>query len=224
MVLLYLAFICSHSLNIHPLTFICSHSFARRFGVDGFKQPALPTDRSRFSLVQMAQRGFYYAEEYRGDFGSVAGRKCLPDSGWRCFAVGVRTFNNGDPPLSQTPSSGDSWYQPLPTRGYNVDLQVAAAVDAAVAVNGSAAAVDPCTTLGEIYIQHVNGLGKTVGSFRPIMEFNGSQPRTINMCPGDGVAMGCSMQAQTAAAYVASLRAECTRIRKDEEYGAGYKV
>jgi hypothetical protein len=216
--------------HTHLLTLICLHSMSR-FGINGFQQPALPTDRSKLSLVQMAQRGFYYAEEYRGEFGAPPAdpnvpRVCTPASGWRCFAVGVRTFDNKENPSSNTPSGGDSWYQPLPTPGYNVDLQVAAAIDVAVTVNGSAsAAVDPCTTLGEIYIQHVNGFGKPVGNFRPIMEFNGSQPRTISLCPANSTTIGCATgQTQTAAGYIASLRAECTRIRKDEEYNAGYKV
>lgn len=76
--------------------------------------------------VQLAQRGYYYAEEYRGFFGMQATTPCTSGSGWKCYAIGVRIFES----MNQRETSGDagwkdmSFYQPLPTPAYDVDVQV----------------------------------------------------------------------------------------------------
>ena len=106
------------------------------FGTNMYGRMGTIADRtSERRLVQLAQKGFYYAEEYTGTFGT-AGKTCTPESsdGWKCYAVGVMHFLQSTPvdasrtvPRGISGSSTDLYfYQPLPTPAYKVEVQVRA--------------------------------------------------------------------------------------------------
>lgn len=67
-------------------------------------------------LVQLAQKGYYYAEEYVGYYGANPLTPCNGTE-WTCYSVGVRHY------LGEQEKQ-NSFYQPLPSPAYSVDVQV----------------------------------------------------------------------------------------------------
>lgn len=116
------------------------HTDHTRFGIVPGGHFSSMDDHSSLKLLQLAQRGYYYAEEYNGDIGTMPGKRCDGTDGIRCYAVGVRHFLDGH----------TSVFQPLPTPAYDVDVQVA--VSMAAERNP---AVGRCTSLEPIYTQQI---------------------------------------------------------------------
>ena len=162
-------------------------------------------------VVQLAKRGYYYAEEYRGFFGMQSQTQCTPGSGWRCYAIGVRTFES----VNQRESSGEagwkdmSFYQPLPTPAYDVDVQVEVS---------TGAGPGNCSSMQPIYIQHVSGQGNVIGPYRPAMDFAWKDPPDKTVCPGGLI--GCVPgQRQSLVNYTSSLRSWCSANRASHPEG-----
>lgn len=107
------------------------------FGSTGFT--SLAADPSKLSVVELAGKGYYQLEEYKGYVG-MSNVLCGSQPDWKCFAVGVRTNSNDGTRTS-------TWYQPLPSDAYDVDLQVA--------VGLQSLATPP--TCPPIFVQHVTG-------------------------------------------------------------------
>lgn len=81
-------------------------------------------------------------------------------------------------------------------------------------MGGSNDAVDACSTLPNIFIQHVSGQGNVIGPYRPIVDFAWNNPTNETMCPTPSV-IGCvANQRQPLAAYTASLRKFCSTMKK----------
>lgn len=120
------------------------------FGTTGFNTIATPT----MSMVELAPKGYYQLEEYKGKIGmNSVGNICGSTSDWKCFILGIR---------SPTPDGTGTWYQPLPSEGYDIDLQVAVGLQ-------SVTTPPTCPTM---FLQQVTGQGNVMGPFRPIMEFS----------------------------------------------------
>lgn len=109
-----------------------------------------------------------------------------------------------------------SFFQPLPTPAYDVDVQVA------VSVAGPDGAIpDACATLDGVYIQNVDGQGHVLGGYRPLIpHFAWGSAADKTMCAhAEAPTIGCvGMQRQTEAEYRTSLRAHCTSVRQEHRW------
>lgn len=199
------------------------------FGGDGgFKSQVYVGEA--LTVVQLAQKGYYYAEEYTGHFGMNRLARCngtATTQGWRCYAVGVRNFRGVQDRSRPDPDSRGilSFFQPLPSPAYDVDVQVAVST-----ADSDGNIPDACKSLDGIYVQHVNGQGNVLGAYAPIVsDFAPANPANETVCAhAEAPTVGCvGTQRQTETAYVASLRAHCTSVRtrhvEDEmPYAASY--
>lgn len=132
-------------------------------------------------------QGYYPAERYVGKIGMLPNINCNSTLnstyGWSCFVVGVRHFNGGN-------TADDTFFQPLPTPAYKVDLMVA--VD-----DSEAGANLMCGSLDGIYIQRVDGNGNIQGPLRPLYEGGdtvAAGSAGVALCPDtlSNVSLGCS--------------------------------
>lgn len=170
------------------------------------KLPSKPFDHSLFgvstggilaeqedlSLQKLAQTGFYYAERYHGKFGTN-GAACTSSSGWHCYAVGVR----------HDMDNGQSFYQPLLTPSYDVDVQVA--------VSPGLHPVNKCVNLDPIFVQHVRGdEGPIDARYLPLVDSAYDKTQTQQMCPTAQSSIGCMQnQRQTYQELTDSIRNLC---------------
>lgn len=109
------------------------------FGSTGFTSSSSITDYSKLSMVELASKGYYQLEEYKGYIGMNNALCGSTTNDWKCFAVGVRT------PMNDGTSS--TWYQPLPSDAYDVDLQVAVGLQS----------VTTSPLCPPVFMQHVTG-------------------------------------------------------------------
>ena len=148
--------------------------------------------------------------------------QCGATPEWRCFAVGVRNHEGRDNVLES-----ESWYQPLPSDIYDVDVQVAVNFEPS----------DPTVTTpmhnpcGAIFIQHVTGQSNVIGPYKPILDFDWSfQPSNTISPPSLSVIGAISQQRQSYAQYLASMQEHCSstsevRVKHDDggvRYSAVY--
>ena len=176
------------------------HQMARdhsKFGMNGFAD----MDDSKLRLVQLASKGYYQLEEYKGNYGMNVGVRCGSTPQWRCFAVGVR--------------STDDWYQPLPSDQYDVDLQTSVVLaDSGGNTTGNTA------ICGAIFIQHITGQSNVIGPYYPIIDLDWAASPTFTMTPPSGNLGVISQQRQSYAQYATSMQQHCSsssRVMHDND-------
>jgi hypothetical protein len=218
----------------------------RKWGEGGF---GLLGDNYIPRTMPLAQKGYYYAEEYTGNFGLDTYQNCnethpctetppatvgMPCgvNGWKCYAIGVRHFTEKNTRVNGKCSS--NVYQPLPTPDYEVELQVGVSVPQVFNSNVQQNIVSACDTLEPIYVQHVTGAGNVISHYRPLLDLAVGHVGDKMLCPNEyGHHIGCiGGQRQTEADYRASIRAECTKAKethyatianhRDRAYEASY--
>lgn len=158
----------------------------------GVSTGGILTEQEDLSLQKLAQTGFYYADRYYGKFGTSPGVTCNSASGWHCYAVGIR----------HDMDNGKTFYQPLLTPSYDVDVQVAVSVGLHPA--------DKCVSLSPIFIQHVKGDGNPVDFlYKPLVDSAWDKARTLTVCP-PGTGIGCiKNQRQTYEELTKSIQTLC---------------
>jgi hypothetical protein len=151
-------------------------------------------------------QGYYFAERYVGKVGMIPNTVCNSSMnttyGWNCFVVGVRHYYGGKNP-------DDTFFQPLPTPAYRVDLMVATD-------DSEAGANLMCNNLDAIYVQRVDANGNILVPMRPLFEGgDGAAAGTagVAVCPDtlNNVSLGCTASTfpKTHAQYKAALAAVC---------------